>query len=103
MDKNTKRNVDQFNEDIINKGGYIYNEGFSGYITRKKTIDTWNELYNFEGKNVLDIGCGDGKFSMELYKIIGDNGSILGVDPSVEAINIANKMYLNTVRGGVPS
>ena len=36
MDKNTKRNVDQFNEDIINKGGYIYNEGFSGYITRKK-------------------------------------------------------------------
>ena len=37
---------------------------------------------------------------MELYKIIGDNGSILGIDPSVEAINRANTLYINTVRGG---
>lgn len=101
MDKNTKKNVNQFNEDIKNKGGYVYNEGFSGYITRKKIVDTWKKLYNFEGKNVLDIGCGDGKYSMELYKIIGNNGSILGIDPSVEAINNANTVYLNTLREGV--
>ncbi|WP_300369651.1 class I SAM-dependent methyltransferase [Brachyspira sp.] len=100
MDKNIKKNVNQFNEDVINKGGYVYNEGFSGYITRKKIVNTWKNLYNFEGKNVLDIGCGDGKYSMELYKIIGDKGSILGLDPSVEAINNANTLYLDTVRGG---
>ena len=47
------------------------------------------------------MGCGDGKYTMELYKLIGDSGSILGIDASEKAIESANNlMYKNIVNGG---
>lgn len=99
---NIKKNVEQFNKDVNDKGGYLYNEGLSGSLTRNRIVNAWKELYDFHGKNVLDIGCGDGKYTMELYKLIGENGSILGIDASEKAIESANNLlYKNIVGGGV--
>lgn len=98
---NIKKNVEQFNKDVNDKGGYLYNEGLSGSLTRNRIVNAWKELYDFHGKNVLDIGCGDGKYTMELYKLIGENGSILGIDASEKAIESANNLlYKNIVGGG---
>lgn len=34
------------------------------------------------GHNVLDIGCGTGRLTEYLSKIVGDEGRIYGIDPS---------------------
>ena len=47
----------------------------------------------FKGNEaVLDIGCGDGKITAEIAKKL-PNGSIIGVDNSIEMIDLANKIF----------
>ena len=49
------------------------------------------------GMRVLDAGCGSGKVTYILYKIIQPGGEIVGVDYSEERINYAKKYYSNEV------
>lgn len=39
------------------------------------------------GDTLLDIGCGEGRFSIPAAKIVGDNGRVYAIDISEEAIN----------------
>ena len=41
------------------------------------------------GMRVLDLGCGPGNLTTYIAKIVGGNGSVVGVDPSKERITIA--------------
>lgn len=43
------------------------------------------------GEHVLDIGCGTGRLSEHVWKIIGRNGFIVGLDPSEHRIKIAQR------------
>ena len=40
---------------------------------------------------VLDLGCGVGETSLLLAKLVGPAGLVVGVDPSAEAIHVAEK------------
>jgi 2-polyprenyl-3-methyl-5-hydroxy-6-metoxy-1,4-benzoquinol methylase len=56
-------------------------KGNKNYLTSK--------FKNFIGykKNVLEVGCGTGQLS--LYFAIGTNNNVLGLDPTIESLLIA--------------
>ena len=43
------------------------------------------------GMRVLDLGCGFGDTSLLITKVVGASGLVAGVDPSAEAIGVAEK------------
>ena len=43
------------------------------------------------GMRVLDLGCGFGDTSLLIAKVVGASGLVVGVDPSAEAIGVAEK------------
>ena len=45
-------------------------------------------------EKVLDIGCGDGKITYRLSRILS-NGSVIGIDQSESMINLANNVFKN--------
>jgi arsenite methyltransferase len=43
------------------------------------------------GMRVLDVGCGPGDLTSSLADIVGENGSVIGIDPSKERVTIAQQ------------
>ncbi|KAI1751891.1 S-adenosyl-L-methionine-dependent methyltransferase [Xylaria castorea] len=41
------------------------------------------------GMRVLDVGCGPGDLTAQIAEVVGENGSVVGIDPSKERIAIA--------------
>lgn len=41
------------------------------------------------GMRVLDVGCGPGNLTAQIAELVGENGSVVGIDPSKERIAIA--------------
>jgi arsenite methyltransferase len=44
------------------------------------------------GMCVLDVGCGTGNLTAHIKELVGDGGSVVGVDPSSERIAIAKEL-----------
>lgn len=93
MKTRKEKNINIFNKDIKKNAGYIYTDDtcFSAKIATTKQT---NELVSFAKKyfekniRILDIGCGDGKFTIEFFKNFSPI-SITGIDPAQQAIKIA--------------
>lgn len=67
----------------------LYNHGES-HLLNEVSILTH---YNFQGnERIIDVGCGDGKISLEISKFV-PKGSVIGIDRSKPAIKIAKKNY----------
>ncbi|XP_041363766.1 arsenite methyltransferase-like [Gigantopelta aegis] len=47
-----------------------------------------------EGMHVLDVGCGAGRDTFIVSKLVGQQGHVVGVDMTKELIDVANK-YIN--------
>ena len=92
MDHKEKPSVDAFNRDIVTHAGYLYttNARLSSYMANRRLTDATLAIADFRGKRVLDIGCGDGTYTLELFDR-GQPSSIHGVDPAHEAIRIAEQ------------
>jgi 2-polyprenyl-3-methyl-5-hydroxy-6-metoxy-1,4-benzoquinol methylase len=85
-----KENVNVFNQDVKEGSTYKYTaEGISKEFSNSRTTREIRELTQWSGKNVLDMGCGDGTFT---YTLI-ENGaaSVLGLDPASVAIEKAKE------------
>ena len=66
-----KNNIEQHNRDIKEKGRYLYNSGsLANQITHKRIMDVITSFYDFTNKRILEVGCGDGKFTVELHNFI---------------------------------
>lgn len=51
----------------------------------------WEQVGLRSGMNVLDLACGPGFTACELAKVVGDEGSVLGVDINEELIAVAHQ------------
>ncbi len=47
--------------------------------------------YVEKGETVLDLGSGGGKICYIASQIVGENGSVIGVDTNIEMLSLANK------------
>lgn len=82
--------VDTFNQDIATNRGYLYTTkaGLSSHLANLRLTDAALELFDFNNKKVLDVGCGDGAYTFDLFDR-GKTLSITGIDPAESAIKIA--------------
>lgn len=65
---------------------HILNEICNGH-----TLSFLREADALPQGRCLDIGCGTGLMSCELAKVVGERGSVLGVDISVEQVRLAEQ------------
>ena len=92
--KKRERNINQFSNDSKSNNGYLYTntEQLSCKVANKRLSDAVIEIVgSLNGKSIIDVGCGDGKYTIEFLKY--KPKKILGVDPAVDAIKTANKKY----------
>lgn len=85
-----KTTYDSFNQDALNKGGYVYasDEKLSCCVSNHRQTDSILKIIDFHNKKVIDFGCGDGVFTTQLFDL-GKPVSIVGIDLAVEAIKVA--------------
>jgi ubiquinone/menaquinone biosynthesis C-methylase UbiE len=90
------KKVGVFEQDVTEKGGYVYttSEQLSSRMATQRTAAIILENGDFAGQAVLDMGCGDGFFTIKIFDQ-GKPRSMAGVDAAVKAINIANTHKAN--------
>ena len=90
MKKQVNKSVSAFNQDAVAHNGYLYstNAPLSSQIANKRLSDVTLENVDLQDKTVLDIGCGDGVYTIELFDKIPVK-SMLGVDYAAQAVEIA--------------
>jgi SAM-dependent methyltransferase len=83
-----------FSEDVDKFGGYQYTStALSCRLSNARINSEIHRLVNFKGKTILDIGCGDGTYTIQ-YAEEGAS-HVLGVDPVENAIARACSQYRN--------
>lgn len=84
----TKKNVRRFDEDVRRVGSYAYTgERLSARLANGRISAAISSIYSFEGKRVLDLGCGDGAYTVEFAGL--GAALVLGIDPAGVAIDAA--------------
>lgn len=88
--RNTERNIGAFNQDVARNQGYLYTTAarLSSRLANSRLTDATLELADLRGRKVLDIGCGDGTYTIELADR-GQAVAMWGIDPAHEAIQVA--------------
>lgn len=86
--------IEQYNQDVLKYGGYVYSQKnkYSARVANERITQECLLLGQFADKRVLDIGCGDGTYTYEIFNW-GHTSYILGLDLSKEAIKSANKKF----------
>lgn len=63
-DKTIKDNVHRFDDDVRKTGSYVYtNEKLSSKLANARISESLGKNYEFSGKRILDLGCGDGTYT----------------------------------------
>ena len=85
------KKVEVFDKDVLDIGGYVYttSEQLSSRMATQRTTDIILATGCFTGLSVLDMGCGDGFFTIKIFDQ-GKPHSMVGVDAAVQAIHAAN-------------
>jgi SAM-dependent methyltransferase len=84
-------NIEVFNRDASQFGGYLYTATtrLSCRLATRRTTDIILETKRFAGRSVVDLGCGDGFYTIQLWDK-GHPRSMIGIDPAKNAIDVAN-------------
>ena len=80
-----------FDVDVQRTGAYQYSAGtsYSAALANARLSDLTQEAMSWKGLRVLDVGCGDGVYSMELFHR-GSPSELVGIDLSPAAIASAS-------------
>ncbi|KAL5520036.1 hypothetical protein ACEPAG_1696 [Sanghuangporus baumii] len=73
-----------------------YNSVASFVYSSKFTTPVLDLLSAQPGERILDLGCGSGELTLELQRIVGDRGVVVGVDASENMIRRARQNRLAT-------
>lgn len=89
-----------FNVDVKEHGRYQYtgSNRKSSLCANRRQSDVIRDSLDWEGKKVVDVGCGDGTYTATLRDETAA-ASILGIDPAQEAIDYARSTHLPARRG----
>lgn len=84
-------NIDSFNQDVEANEGYRYttHTTLSSQLATSRSMQIIEEAGNFTGRNLIDIGCGDGYFTFNYYDRTKPR-SITAVDMADAAIRLAD-------------
>lgn len=84
-----KKNIAVFNNDIKKEGSYNYTKSkkLSAKLANARISRGIATAINFNGMRVLDMGCGDGTYTVE-FAFYGAL-SVLGLDPAEQAVQAA--------------
>lgn len=84
--------VDVFNADILRNGGYLYstNARLSSRLAHGRLTEAVLALGDYQDQTVLDIGCGDGTYTIELYDRARP-AAVTGVDMAALAVAAARR------------
>lgn len=80
-----KENVARFNRDVAELGGYAYSvtDRLSSRLANARVsaaVDKVARRVGLKGKRVLDIGCGDGSYTLELLAY--EPAFLMGIEPA---------------------
>ncbi|MCX6353538.1 MAG: class I SAM-dependent methyltransferase [Candidatus Aureabacteria bacterium] len=83
--------VATFDHDALKEKGYRYTSGaqLSCRLATQRTLDAILQVERLEGRSVLDVACGDGYFTMQLWDK-GHPRSLIGIDAAEHAVALAN-------------
>lgn len=83
-----KQNVRRFDEDVRKQGAYAYTgDRLSAQLANGRISRSIAESFDFQGASVLDLGCGDGAYTVE-FAALGVR-QVVGLDPAAVAIEAA--------------
>lgn len=84
-------NIDSFESDVCRNGGYQYttNARLSSQFANERLTEVSLALAPLQGKKILDIGCGDGAYTVELCDRANPE-FMIGIDPAPTAIDVAS-------------
>ena len=87
-----KKAIDSFNRDVAANDGYLYTTQarLSSIMANRRLTDAALGIVDWRGKRVIDIGCGDGTYTIELFDA-AHPVEIVGIDPAREAISLAKQ------------
>lgn len=86
----SRQGVDPFVDDVHAGGGYRYTTDapLSSRLANARISDASLAAADWSGRRVIDVGCGDGTYSVELLER-GGAASVHGVDPAEAAVEAA--------------
>jgi len=92
VDQRETSGISAFRNDIASHRGYVYSTGsrLSSRMANSRLTEAVIALADFRARRVLDIGCGDGTFTVELLQRSGAS-RVVGVDPAKEAVELARE------------
>jgi ubiquinone/menaquinone biosynthesis C-methylase UbiE len=84
--------VEAFDRDVLRNRGYLYttNARLSSKLANQRLTEAALAATDFKDKRVLDVGCGDGTYTFDLFEG-GHPRSIYGFDPAEEAVSVARQ------------
>ncbi|OGP14451.1 MAG: hypothetical protein A2054_07645 [Deltaproteobacteria bacterium GWA2_55_10] len=86
-----EKNIQKFNSDVIANAGYVYtsDDRLSSRLANERLSEAVRRITRLEGKRIIDIGCGDGEYTIEL--LASGPAYVLGVDAAKSAVDSAAK------------
>ena len=90
MTRRPDATVAAFDRDATHNRGYLYttNARLSSELANRRLTEAALAAVDFKGLRVLDVGCGDGTYTLDLYDG-GQPASVYAFDPAREAIALA--------------
>lgn len=94
MKNDTPSGYAPFDEDVHKQDAYLYTQGniYSAVIANERYTKMITSITDFTQKSVVDIGSGDGTYTVELLKSTNPK-NVEGVEPSPKAAERAQKLY----------
>ncbi len=88
----TEQNSRPFEKDASTHGGYLYTatDRLSCKLATARSLDIIVSTGEFKGRSVIDLGCGDGFYTLRYWDTAKPR-SVIAVDAAASAIEVANR------------
>jgi SAM-dependent methyltransferase len=81
-----------FNNDVVANKGFLYttNAPLSSRLANGRLSEIAREKMPVAGLDLVDVGCGDGTYTLEFLELPVAPRRLVGLDPAAEAVRLAS-------------